>query len=98
MGNLAIAHIRSIYPDIKTGIHTFKIQICLRSLFLLLVHKLPNISSAWIFLWHIRWIKRNRISHVGILMAVIPIILPYSWHLYLCKVAAVISLFIKFFL
>ena len=98
MGNLTVTYILSIYPDIKAGIHPFKIQICSGRLLWYFIVKFPDIGSAWILLWNIRRIQWNRIPHVSILVAVIPVILPHPRHLYLCKSAAVISLFVKFFL
>ena len=98
MGNLAVTHEASIHPYIETGIHTLKVQVSLRSLWILLIEEIPDISTAGIHYRNIRRIHRERIAGIGILVAVIAVILPDPRHFHLIKSRCVIAIPEKFFL
>ena len=76
MGDLAVAYILTVQPDIKTGIDSFKIQVAFRSKGILFIGKMMYISSAGILLRYKRRIHGKRITDVRILMVVITVILP----------------------
>ena len=77
MRYLAIADISTIDPDIKATVYTLEIQESTRSLLLPVIGKRVYICPTWNILWHIRRIKRKRITNIGILMHVVSSHLPY---------------------
>ncbi len=78
VGNLAVAHIFSVKPHIKAGIHPFKFQKRPGCFFLLLIGKGMDIGAAGIILGHIGGIHGKRIPEIGILVAVMAIVLPHT--------------------
>ena len=76
VGDLAVADVLTVEPEIKTGIHSLKVKIGSRSLFEPLILKIEQIGAAGIIGRNIRRISGKRIAVVGVLMAVAPVILP----------------------
>ena len=95
MGNLAVSDESAVDPHIKAGIHTLKIQICVRSLRIAVILKRADIRTAGIVLGNIRRVHRKRIIHIGVLMTVISMILPYTRHRDLIESAGAESVFVK---
>ena len=97
MRNLTISHILSIQPYIKAAIYTFEVKICFWSFFGFFIFKLINIFPTRNILWHKRWIKREWIFDICVLMIIISIHLPYTRNLCIRKAFCTKSLFIKSF-
>ena len=97
VGNLVVAHIRAVQPDIIAAVHTFKNEMGPGRLRIPLIAKVVHIGTAGIVLGHIGWIKGEGIANVGILRHVEAVKLPESRHRKLCETggSAVISILIK---
>ena len=76
MGNLAVSHKFPIDPDIKAGIDTLEIQICLCAGCPGNMERAP-VRPAGVLLRHIRRIIRERVAGIGVLVAVIAVHLPH---------------------
>ena len=97
MSHLAVAYIDTIDPYIEAGIYTLKIQVCFWCFGIFLIFKLVYVRSARILLWYIWRIKRNWVTDIGILMAVIAIVLPDSRNWNFIEALSVITCFVNYF-
>ena len=80
VGNLAVSHKGTVYPDIEAGIHPFKIQEAFGIRLFLRKFKPPAVGTAGVFFRYIRRIKGEWVAGVGVLVAVVAVILPAARH------------------
>ena len=76
MGDLAVADIITVQPQVKTGIYALKFQKSPGSLRSGVVFKMINVRSAGIIPGNIGWIYREGVADIGILRCVIAQCLP----------------------
>ena len=77
MGNLTVTDITSIQPYVEAGGNTFKFQKTAWYLRILMILKRSEICSAGIVDRNVRWINRERIANVDVLMLVKTLCLPH---------------------
>ena len=78
MGDLAVADVPAVHPDVEAGIHPFKVQVrpgCRR---VRMISKVTDIGAAGVFRRNKGRIRRNGEFDVGILVAVVAEILPHA--------------------
>ncbi len=66
MGDLAVAHKPAVHVEVKTAVHTLKVQEVLHSLFRIHLEGSP-VNTRGIPIRHVRGIKGNGIGDVQIL-------------------------------
>ena len=98
MGHLAVANIPAVEPYIETGIYTLKVQVREWCVLVLIVVEVGHICSAWVVLWHIRWVKCKWIPDICVLVIVISVHLPYRWNRDIIKARHIIALTVEFVL
>ena len=76
MGHLTVANVPAVQPHIEAGIDTLEIKIGIACLMVPVPFEVVPVGSAWIVLRHIRRIKREWISDVGVLVRIIASHLP----------------------
>ena len=95
MRNLTIADIPSVDPNVEAGIDTLKIQIDFGRVLIRNILKIPQVCAAGIFVRNIRRVCRERIVDVGVLMLIVPVILPDTGHRNGCPVLRIKACFKK---
>ena len=76
MGNLAVADVCAVQPDVITGVHALKIQERFRRIRVCLIVKLRHIGPAGIVKGDIGRVHREGITKICVLVMVIAEILP----------------------
>ena len=96
-GNLTVADIFAVDPNIEAGINAFKDKICIGCIIFSFVVEIPHICTAGIILWYIWRIEREGITNISILMRVVPEILPYPGNRDGIKLTHIKIVHVKFF-
>ena len=95
MGHLAVPDPCAVQPQVKAGIHPFKIEIRLRRLPVLYIVKRMHICAAGVVLGNKGRIKGKRITDIGVLVGVIPGHLPHTGDADLPKIRRIIARLVK---
>ena len=80
MGDLTVAHVSSVQPYIKAGVHALEVQKGSGGGGIPMPDEAAPISSAGILLRDIGRIQRKRKAHIGVLVAVVALSLPERGH------------------
>ena len=83
VGDLAVAHVGPVEPDVEAGIHAFKIQERAGCIRVPVPGKAVQVGAAGIVLGDVGRIEGKRVADVGVLGAVVASQLPAEGHRFL---------------